>query len=172
MIRPLSTSLWLNCPLWPTGLLPVLTEWAVSSSFFLFCLVSVPLFFFPIFPSGQGLLSQSALQLNNQESYAAAGYHNNQGLESVTGRSGQVGGAVHIYNQVNACGTNCMTSFPCDFEGFCHVSETVSHFIELLKEVAVFAWALCRKLCPEICSDSRLSWHNRKHEWMSLSMHL
>lgn len=52
-------------------------------------------------PSGQGLLSQSALQLNNQEAYAAAGYHSNQGLESVTGRSGQVGGAVHIYNQVH-----------------------------------------------------------------------
>ncbi|KAE8291385.1 Catenin delta-2 Delta-catenin GT24 Neural plakophilin-related ARM-repeat protein [Larimichthys crocea] len=51
----------------------------------------------------QGLLSQSALQLNNQDAYAAAGYHSNQGLalgESVTGRSGQVGGAVHIYNQV------------------------------------------------------------------------
>ncbi|XP_070774266.1 catenin delta-2b isoform X4 [Enoplosus armatus] len=50
----------------------------------------------------QGLLSQSALQLNNQDAYAAAGYHSNQGLalgESVTGRSGQVGGAVHIYNQ-------------------------------------------------------------------------
>lgn len=54
-------------------------------------------------PSGQGLLSQSALQLNNQDAYAAAGYHSNQGLalgESVTGRSGQVGGAVHVYNQV------------------------------------------------------------------------
>ncbi|XP_068604431.1 catenin delta-2-like isoform X2 [Brachionichthys hirsutus] len=51
----------------------------------------------------QGLLSQSALQLNNQEAYAAAGYHSNQGLtlgESVAGRGGQVGGAVHIYNQV------------------------------------------------------------------------
>ncbi|XP_073347487.1 catenin delta-2b isoform X5 [Pagrus major] len=50
----------------------------------------------------QGLLSQSALQLNNQDAYAAAGYHSNQGLalgESVMGRSGQVGGAVHIYNQ-------------------------------------------------------------------------
>ncbi|XP_068197268.1 catenin delta-2b isoform X5 [Antennarius striatus] len=54
----------------------------------------------------QGLLSQSALQLNNQEAYAAAGYHSNQGLalgESVTGRGGQVGGAVHIYNQVTSC---------------------------------------------------------------------
>lgn len=59
---------------------------------------------------GQGLLSQSALQLNNQDSYAAAGYHNSQGLESVTGRHGQVGGAVHIYNQVNVCGSNRMTS--------------------------------------------------------------
>lgn len=57
---------------------------------------------FSFSPSGQGLLSQSALQLNNQDPYAAAGYHNNQGLESVTGRSGQVGGAVHIYNQVHA----------------------------------------------------------------------
>ncbi|XP_039999754.1 catenin delta-2b isoform X2 [Xiphias gladius] len=50
----------------------------------------------------QGLLSQSALQLNNQDAYAAAGYHSNQGLalgETVTGRSGQVGGAVHSYNQ-------------------------------------------------------------------------
>uniref|UniRef100_A0AAX7UZX5 Catenin (cadherin-associated protein), delta 2b n=1 Tax=Astatotilapia calliptera TaxID=8154 RepID=A0AAX7UZX5_ASTCA len=51
----------------------------------------------------QGLLSQSALQLNNQDAYAAAGYHSNQGLtlgESVPGRSGQIGGAVHSYNQV------------------------------------------------------------------------
>ncbi|KAM9349847.1 catenin delta-2b isoform 3-T3 [Symphorus nematophorus] len=50
----------------------------------------------------QGLLSQSALQLNNQDAYAAAGYHSNQGLalgETVSSRSGQVGGAVHIYNQ-------------------------------------------------------------------------
>ncbi|XP_053186325.1 catenin delta-2b isoform X2 [Scomber japonicus] len=50
----------------------------------------------------QGLLSQSALQLNNQDAYAAAGYHSNQGLalgESVTGRSGHIGGAVHSYNQ-------------------------------------------------------------------------
>uniref|UniRef100_A0A3P8SAC5 Catenin (cadherin-associated protein), delta 2b n=1 Tax=Amphiprion percula TaxID=161767 RepID=A0A3P8SAC5_AMPPE len=47
----------------------------------------------------QGLLSQSALQLNNQDAYAAAGYHSNQGLalgEPVSGRSG---GAVHSYNQ-------------------------------------------------------------------------
>uniref|UniRef100_A0A8C9ZLD7 Catenin (cadherin-associated protein), delta 2b n=1 Tax=Sander lucioperca TaxID=283035 RepID=A0A8C9ZLD7_SANLU len=39
----------------------------------------------------QGLLSQSALQLNHQDAYAAAGYHSNQGLalgESITGRSG------------------------------------------------------------------------------------
>ncbi|XP_040924025.1 catenin delta-2-like isoform X2 [Betta splendens] len=53
----------------------------------------------------QGLLSQSALQLNNQDAYAAAGYHSNQGLtlgESVSGRSGHVGGAVHSYNQVTS----------------------------------------------------------------------
>ncbi|XP_074544372.1 catenin delta-2b isoform X3 [Halichoeres trimaculatus] len=53
----------------------------------------------------QGLLSQSALQLNNQDAYAAAGYHSNQGLtlgESVGGRGGQIGGAVHIYNQVTS----------------------------------------------------------------------
>lgn len=53
----------------------------------------------------QGLLSQSALQLNNQDAYAAAGYHSNQGLalgESITGRGGQVGGAVHSYNQVTS----------------------------------------------------------------------
>lgn len=62
---------------------------------------------------GQGLLSQSALQLNNQDSYAAAGYHNSQGLESVAGRHGQVGGAVHIYNQVNVHGRKRMTSTPC-----------------------------------------------------------
>lgn len=64
--------------------------------FTLFSSLSLP-------PPGQGLLSQSALQLNNQDAYAAAGYHSNQGLalgESVMGRSGQVGGAVHIYNQV------------------------------------------------------------------------
>ncbi|XP_032387092.1 catenin delta-2 isoform X4 [Etheostoma spectabile] len=51
----------------------------------------------------QGLLSQSALQLHHQDAYAAAGYHSNQGLavgESITGRSGHVGGAVHSYNQV------------------------------------------------------------------------
>ncbi|XP_074506352.1 catenin delta-2b isoform X5 [Sebastes fasciatus] len=53
----------------------------------------------------QGLLSQSALQLNHQDAYAAAGYHSNQGLalgESIMGRSGQVGGAVHSYNQVTS----------------------------------------------------------------------
>uniref|UniRef100_A0A3Q2R206 Catenin (cadherin-associated protein), delta 2b n=1 Tax=Fundulus heteroclitus TaxID=8078 RepID=A0A3Q2R206_FUNHE len=52
----------------------------------------------------QGLLSQSALQLNSQDAYAAAGYHSNQGLtlgETVAARGGQVGGAVHSYNQVN-----------------------------------------------------------------------
>uniref|UniRef100_A0A3Q2Z4X7 Catenin (cadherin-associated protein), delta 2b n=1 Tax=Hippocampus comes TaxID=109280 RepID=A0A3Q2Z4X7_HIPCM len=51
----------------------------------------------------QGLLSHSALQLNNQDAYAAAGYHSNQALalgEVVTGRGGHVGGAVHSYNQV------------------------------------------------------------------------
>ncbi|XP_023190901.1 catenin delta-2-like isoform X4 [Xiphophorus maculatus] len=51
----------------------------------------------------QGLLSQSALQLNSQDAYAAAGYHSNQGLtlgETVAARGGQVGGAVHSYNQV------------------------------------------------------------------------
>uniref|UniRef100_A0A8C4F5Y4 Catenin (cadherin-associated protein), delta 2b n=1 Tax=Dicentrarchus labrax TaxID=13489 RepID=A0A8C4F5Y4_DICLA len=65
----------------------------------------------------QGLLSQSALQLNNQDAYAAAGYHSNQGLalgESVTGRSGQVGGAVHIYNQVNTY-TFYSVHFPTSF---------------------------------------------------------
>nr|XP_061794836.1 catenin delta-2-like isoform X4 [Nerophis lumbriciformis] len=51
----------------------------------------------------QGLLSHSALQLNNQDAYAAAGYHSNQAMalgEVVTGRSGHLGGAVHSYNQV------------------------------------------------------------------------
>ncbi|CAG10900.1 unnamed protein product, partial [Tetraodon nigroviridis] len=46
----------------------------------------------------QGLLSQSVL--NNQEAFTA-GYHSNPGLDSATGRGGQVG-AVHIYNQVAA----------------------------------------------------------------------
>ncbi|XP_007571736.1 catenin delta-2b isoform X9 [Poecilia formosa] len=53
----------------------------------------------------QGLLSQSALQLNSQDAYAAAGYHSNQGLtlgETVAARGGQVGGAVHSYNQVTS----------------------------------------------------------------------
>uniref|UniRef100_A0A672H6N9 Catenin (cadherin-associated protein), delta 2b n=1 Tax=Salarias fasciatus TaxID=181472 RepID=A0A672H6N9_SALFA len=49
--------------------------------------------------TGQGLLSQSALQLNNQDAYAAAGYHSNQGL--ALGESGR-GGAVHSYNQVTS----------------------------------------------------------------------
>ncbi|KAM8850197.1 catenin delta-2b isoform 6-T7 [Spinachia spinachia] len=54
---------------------------------------------------GQGLLSQSALQLNHQDAYAAAGYHSNQGLalgELTMGRCGQVGAAVHSYNQVTS----------------------------------------------------------------------
>nr|XP_040026337.1 catenin delta-2-like isoform X3 [Gasterosteus aculeatus aculeatus] len=53
----------------------------------------------------QGLLSQSALQLNHQDAYAAAGYHSNQGMalgELTMGRCGQVGAAVHSYNQVTS----------------------------------------------------------------------
>uniref|UniRef100_A0A3P8X2X4 Catenin (cadherin-associated protein), delta 2b n=1 Tax=Cynoglossus semilaevis TaxID=244447 RepID=A0A3P8X2X4_CYNSE len=53
----------------------------------------------------QGLLSQTALQLNNQDAYTGAGYHSNQGLtlgETVSCRSGQVGGALHSYNQVES----------------------------------------------------------------------
>ncbi|XP_068509645.1 catenin delta-2b isoform X2 [Syngnathus scovelli] len=53
----------------------------------------------------QGLLSHSALQLNNQDAYAAAGYHSNQAMalgEVVTSRSGHVGGAVLSYNQVTS----------------------------------------------------------------------
>uniref|UniRef100_A0A8C7X1Z9 Catenin (cadherin-associated protein), delta 2b n=1 Tax=Oryzias sinensis TaxID=183150 RepID=A0A8C7X1Z9_9TELE len=53
----------------------------------------------------QGLLSQSALQLNSQDVYAAAGYHSNQGLtlgETAAVRSGQIGGAIHSYNQVTS----------------------------------------------------------------------
>ncbi|XP_077412544.1 catenin delta-2b isoform X12 [Vanacampus margaritifer] len=53
----------------------------------------------------QGLLSHSALQLNNQDAYAAAGYHSNQAMalgEVVSGRSGHIGGAVHSYNQVTS----------------------------------------------------------------------
>uniref|UniRef100_A0A8C6KXW0 Catenin (cadherin-associated protein), delta 2b n=1 Tax=Nothobranchius furzeri TaxID=105023 RepID=A0A8C6KXW0_NOTFU len=49
-----------------------------------------------------GLLSQSALQLNSQDAYVAAGYHGSQALtlgETIAARSGQVGGAVHSYNQ-------------------------------------------------------------------------
>lgn len=57
--------------------------------------------------SGQGLLSQSVLQLNNQEAFASAGYHSNPGLDSTTGRGVQAG-AVHIYNQV---GTTNRTPF-------------------------------------------------------------
>uniref|UniRef100_A0A4W5LZ54 Catenin (cadherin-associated protein), delta 2b n=1 Tax=Hucho hucho TaxID=62062 RepID=A0A4W5LZ54_9TELE len=51
----------------------------------------------------QGLLSQSALQLNNQDGSLSypAGYHSNQALEALP-RSGQVGGAVHSYNQVTS----------------------------------------------------------------------
>uniref|UniRef100_A0A8C4ZPU1 Catenin (cadherin-associated protein), delta 2b n=1 Tax=Gadus morhua TaxID=8049 RepID=A0A8C4ZPU1_GADMO len=57
------------------------------------------------FTAGDSLLSQSALQLNNQDAYAAAGYHSNQGLilgEGAGPRGGQVGGAVHSYNQVTS----------------------------------------------------------------------
>lgn len=74
------------------------------SSFFNFVipiLSPVLLFFLPL---GQGLLSQSALQLNSQDVYAAAGYHSNQGLtlgETAAARSGQIGGAIHSYNQVH-----------------------------------------------------------------------
>ncbi|KAM6948497.1 catenin delta-2b [Aplochiton taeniatus] len=58
------------------------------------------------FSSGdrQGLLSQNALHLNNQDPYAG-GYHSNQGLtlgEQGSSRGGQVGGAVHSYNQVTS----------------------------------------------------------------------
>uniref|UniRef100_A0A673WXS3 Catenin (cadherin-associated protein), delta 2b n=1 Tax=Salmo trutta TaxID=8032 RepID=A0A673WXS3_SALTR len=51
----------------------------------------------------QGLLSQSALQLNNQDGSLSypAGYLSNQALEALP-RSGQVGGAVHSYNQVTS----------------------------------------------------------------------
>lgn len=61
-------------------------------------------FKFSLSSSGQGLLSQSALQLNNQDAYAASGYHSNPGLDTTIGRSGQVG-AVHIYNQVQTMHT-------------------------------------------------------------------
>uniref|UniRef100_A0A8C8G269 Uncharacterized protein n=1 Tax=Oncorhynchus tshawytscha TaxID=74940 RepID=A0A8C8G269_ONCTS len=51
----------------------------------------------------QGLLSQSALQLNNPDGSLSypAGYLSNQALEALP-RSGQVGGAVHSYNQVTS----------------------------------------------------------------------
>ncbi|XP_037538055.1 catenin delta-2b [Nematolebias whitei] len=55
--------------------------------------------------TGDRLLSQSALQLNSQDAYAVAGYHSSQGLalgETVSGRGGQFGGAVHSYNQVTS----------------------------------------------------------------------
>lgn len=65
--------------------------------------------FLPNFPfTGPGILSQSALQLNNQEGtfpYPVS-YHSNQTLAlgdlsaSQPPRSGQVGGALHSYNQV------------------------------------------------------------------------
>uniref|UniRef100_A0A3P9KAE8 Catenin delta-2 n=1 Tax=Oryzias latipes TaxID=8090 RepID=A0A3P9KAE8_ORYLA len=56
---------------------------------------SNPVLFLPL---GQGLL------LNSQDVYAAAGYHSNQGLtlgETAAARSGQIGGAIHSYNQVH-----------------------------------------------------------------------
>lgn len=58
--------------------------------------------------TGPGILSQSALQLNNQEGafpYPVS-YHSNQTLAlgdlsgSQPPRGGQVGGALHSYNQV------------------------------------------------------------------------
>ncbi|XP_070292909.1 catenin delta-2 isoform X8 [Salvelinus sp. IW2-2015] len=51
----------------------------------------------------QGLLSQSALKLNNQDGTLPypAGYHSNQILEAPP-RGGQVGGAIHSYNQVTS----------------------------------------------------------------------
>lgn len=58
---------------------------------------------------GAGILSQSALQLNNQEGTFpyAAGYHSSQTLalgdpatSQPLARGAQVGGAVHSYNQV------------------------------------------------------------------------
>ncbi|KAM9458228.1 catenin delta-2-like isoform 8-T8 [Salvelinus alpinus] len=55
------------------------------------------------FSTGQGLLSQSALKLNNQDGTLPypAGYHSNQTLEAPP-RGGQVGGAIHSYNQVTS----------------------------------------------------------------------
>lgn len=58
---------------------------------------------------GAGILSQSALQLNNQEGTFpyTAGYHSSQTLalgdpatSQPLARGAQVGGAVHSYNQV------------------------------------------------------------------------
>ncbi|XP_064792582.1 catenin delta-2-like isoform X3 [Oncorhynchus masou masou] len=51
----------------------------------------------------QGLLSQSALKLNNQDGTLPypASYHSNQTLEAPP-RGGQVGGAIHSYNQVTS----------------------------------------------------------------------
>uniref|UniRef100_A0A7N6B3X6 Catenin (cadherin-associated protein), delta 2b n=1 Tax=Anabas testudineus TaxID=64144 RepID=A0A7N6B3X6_ANATE len=66
----------------------------------------------------QGLLSQSALQLNNQDAYAAAGYLSNQGLTLGETVSGQVGGAVHSYNQVHA--HELMRGFLCPCFFFLH----------------------------------------------------
>ncbi|KAI4891364.1 hypothetical protein NFI96_022944, partial [Prochilodus magdalenae] len=63
------------------------------------------------FVTGPGILSQSALQLNNQEGtfHYSAGYHSNQTLalgdppaSQPPPRGGQVGGAVHSYNQVTS----------------------------------------------------------------------
>lgn len=101
---------------------------------------------FPFFPLGQGLLSQSALQLNNQDAYAAAGYHNNQGLESVTGRSGQVGGAVHIYNQVHCVRVIMFFCFPKEPE---RPSFLVGIFFPILFHLPPLPFAL---LCLLSCS--------------------
>uniref|UniRef100_A0A8C6KX17 Catenin (cadherin-associated protein), delta 2b n=1 Tax=Nothobranchius furzeri TaxID=105023 RepID=A0A8C6KX17_NOTFU len=63
-----------------------------------------------------GLLSQSALQLNSQDAYVAAGYHGSQALtlgETIAARSGQVGGAVHSYNQVSASVTAQLVGTDC-----------------------------------------------------------
>ncbi|XP_072544189.1 catenin delta-2b isoform X2 [Salminus brasiliensis] len=63
------------------------------------------------FATGPGILSQSALQLNNQEGNFpySAGYHSNQTLalgdpsaSQPPPRGAQVGGAVHSYNQVTS----------------------------------------------------------------------
>uniref|UniRef100_A0A3P9KA37 Catenin delta-2 n=1 Tax=Oryzias latipes TaxID=8090 RepID=A0A3P9KA37_ORYLA len=48
---------------------------------------------------------RQGLLLNSQDVYAAAGYHSNQGLtlgETAAARSGQIGGAIHSYNQVTS----------------------------------------------------------------------